>query len=189
MTKRTLSRLLLAFMVVFGQPLSVSFSQQINNSSPTPSPAIRNVDASSTVRDVRLEPGGRVNLQVVSLIGQHLDGEHVTISFQDKAIATAATDSNGRVLVNGLRPGIHTVHVSGSTQMFRFWAPETAPPSATTNPAVVVGAETALGQYGAPMMPMMAPGFLATAVTATALTAVLIGKNRSGSKADIPASP
>ena len=175
-------------MVVLGQPLSVSFSQQISNTTTTPSAGSTTADAVSTVRDVRLEAGGRLNLRVVSLIGQQLDGEQVTISFHDKAIATAATDTNGRVLVNGLRPGIHTVHVGGSTQMYRFWNPDTAPPSATTNPAVVVGAETALGQYGAPMMPMMAPGFLATAVTATALTAVLIGKNRSGSKADIPAS-
>jgi hypothetical protein len=185
----TLSRMFLAALIILGQPYSVCYSQQ---SKPLvgSTPVVSSRSQTVVSRDVRLNEGGRLSFQIVSLAGDQLADQKVTVSYLDTAIATAKSDASGRVSISGLRPGLHTISVSDSTQLYRFWTADTAPPAAITNPAVVVGAETALGQYGAPMMPMMAPGFLATTVTATALAAVLIGKNSgSDSKVVVPASP
>lgn len=177
-----------ACLAILGQTCQICYSQQANSIN-TPDFRVEKDSTAAVLRDVRLGKDGRLSLQIVSLTGELLGEQKVSVSYRDASIATAKSDSSGRVTISGLRPGVHMVTVSDSSQLYRFWTPQTAPPSAISHPAVVVGAEAALGQYGAPMMPMMAPGFLATTVTATALTAVLIGKNGSGSKVGVPASP
>ena len=150
--------------------------------------------ASSALRDIQLEDGGRMSLHVVTKTGRNLPGQLVMVAFQDNTICRTRTDGNGRVTISGLRSGLHSLVVADRTYLYRFWN-DAAPPSAVSNPAVVLEEQVVRGQYaqpmmGPPMMPVMAPAALATGVTATALAAVLFGKNSRSNKSFVaPASP
>lgn len=198
MTLSNVFRLFLASLVLLGHPFSVCYSQQ-GSAGQSAIPAFTPASSASelqspapeygaaAVRDIKLQQGGTLKLKVLSLDGQQIAQQVVQVSFQQSVIAATKTNEAGEVVISGLRPGVHVVHSGDSSQAYRLWAPETAPPAAISNPAFVVGMESALGQYGPPMM---APGFLATTVTAAALTAVLIGKNRGKSSVvPVPASP
>ena len=198
MTLSNAFRLFLTSLVLLGHPFNLCYSQQ----GPARSTAIPGLVSASVVtelkapepnsepvavRDIKLLEGGILKLKVLSLNGQQVPQQVVQVHFQQSVIAATKTNEAGEVVISGLRPGVHIVHSGDAARAYRFWAPETAPPAAISNPAFVVGMESALGQYGPPMM---APGFLATTVTATALAAVLIGKNRGkGSEVAVPASP
>ncbi|MEZ6122391.1 MAG: carboxypeptidase-like regulatory domain-containing protein [Planctomycetaceae bacterium] len=141
-----------------------------------------------TVRDVVLNSRGSLNLQVVDTSGSAVSGTVVQVRFQNDVIAEARTNDDGRIIVTGLRPGLHTVTGAGASSALRLWAQGTAPPSAMSAPVLVTADETIRGQYGYGP-PMIAPGLLATGVTAAAVSAVVIGKN-SGNNAHLaPASP
>ncbi|MFY9253967.1 MAG: hypothetical protein WAO83_10975 [Fuerstiella sp.] len=198
MTLSSLFRLFLTSLVLLGHPFNLCYSQQ-GPSGSTTTPGMISASGVSVlkapepksepvaVRDIKLLDGGTLKLKVLSLDGRQVPQQVVQVQFQQTVIAATKTNESGEVVISGLRPGVHIVHSGDAAQAYRFWAPETAPPAAISNPAFVVGMESALGQYGPPMM---APGFLATTVTATALAAVLIGKNRGkGSEVAVPASP
>ena len=164
----------------------------------TPSEAVQQPQsgntAASTFRDVRLEPGGKLQLTVVSMAGQQLADRVVTVWFNKNLVCRTKSSADGRVNITGLRPGLHMIQVGDGTLACRLWSAQSAPPNAISNPAFVAGDSTIRGQYGpmvgAPMMPMMAPAVLATGVTATALAVVLIGKSSSSDNSIIlPASP
>jgi hypothetical protein len=153
----------------------------------------------AAVRDVRLESDGKLQMTIVDPAGQPMSDAVVTVGFRGQLIARMKSDGRGQVVTTGLRPGLHTVSSVSGSVVYRLWDPSDAPPSSLNSPALIVGDETARGQYGPmmgypmqPMMgpPMMAPGLLATGVTAAAVAAVIVGKNSgSGSSAAPPASP
>ncbi len=138
------------------------------------------------VRDVQLGAEGRLEVAIVDKAGKPVASKLVRVEFKGHAIAYAHTDRDGHIVVRGLRPGVHTVATVGQKTAFRFWDAKTAPPAALRKPAVVIGEEQLLGQYGPPMI---SPAMMATGVTPTAVAVVLGGKSSGTDHRVLPASP
>lgn len=145
--------------------------------------------AKPTFRDVRLEQGGQLRLTIVSLDGQQLPEQMVTVWFNKALVCQSKSNAKGQIRITGLRPGLHMIQIGESTQACRLWSAKSAPPNAIANPAFVAGSSTVRGQYS-PMMPMIGPAALATGVTGVAIAAILIGKSSSDDNSTVfPASP
>jgi len=89
--------------------------------------------------------------QVVDSQGVIKPGVPVSIQFAGKEVVTTTTDSNGIFAARGLRGGQYQLMTSQGGSVCRFWAPETAPPSAKPAALVVSGNEVVRGQVGGPM--------------------------------------
>lgn len=150
---------------------------------------------SPVFRDVRLGEKGQLSLTVVAITGKTLAGQPVAVFHDGKVVCRTKSSAAGKVVMTGLRPGLHTVQVGENTVLCRLWNTSAAPPNAIAFPAFVADDSAIRGQYGAPMvgapmMPMMAPAVLATGVTATAIAVVLVGKSSSNDNdVFLPASP
>ena len=154
--------------------------------------------AAPSIIDVRLSADGTAAMSIMDSAGHFVSGANVVVAYQGHEIAQAVSDASGQFTITGLRPGLHSLMSLNSGQMYRFWASDEAPPSALEKGALVVQTPAARGQYGPmmgyPMQPMMgpsmmAPGLLATTITAAAVAVVLIGKSKGSDAVVIPASP
>jgi hypothetical protein len=99
--------------------------------------AVRTVQPA--VADVGLSAGGTVTGQVVDPHGRPLEGQLVSIRTTEGEVAKAVTDRNGNFVVSSLAGGVYHVAAGQGQNIFRFWAPETAPPSARPQAVVVSG--------------------------------------------------
>ncbi len=127
----------------------------------------------SVTQDVKLSKGGILTARIVDLQGNPVVGEQVSVMFHGKEIAAAVSDENGLAAVSGLRPGLHAIVTPTGTTACRLWNAETAPPTATTVPAVVSDAEVIRGQLGAFNLPM----FVVLATSVGALVVALDANN------------
>jgi hypothetical protein len=108
------------------------------------------VGPSAVIRDVALQAGGAMHGQVVDAQGNPCNQVTVrVVRTSDQApLAIVQTDSQGRFSVNGLTGGVYRVETPASVAVYRLWAPNTAPPSATTSALVVQGDPTLRGNLG-----------------------------------------
>lgn len=132
---------------------------------------------SSGIQDVQLRDGGILTTRVVDLQGNPVSGEQVAIQYNGKQIASAVSDSDGLIAVNGMRPGLHAIVTPMGGTMCRLWSTETAPPSAISVPAVVSDAEVVRGQLGAFNLPMLV-------VTGVSVAALLVAVNANSNADD-----
>ncbi len=98
--------------------------------------------------DVALGAGGTVTGRVIDDQGIGIANAVVSIRQGDQEIAKTLTDKNGLYVVNNLRGGVYDVVAAGGRGVFRFWAPETAPPSGRDVAIVVSGSAVVRGQLG-----------------------------------------
>jgi len=127
----------------------------------------------SVMQDVKLAKGGILTARIVDLQGNPVVGEQVAVMFRGKEIAAAVSDENGLAAVSGLRPGLHAIVTPTGTTACRLWNADTAPPTATTVPAVVSDTEVIRGQLGAFNLPM----FVVLATSVGALVVALDANN------------
>lgn len=161
------------------QPVSNSDSVDTPSSSTAPE-----------LRDVRLQNAGRLQLRVIDEAGKPESDQLVRVFYQNSVIAETRTNASGSAVILGLRPGVHLVATGGRMNAYRLWTQQSAPPSAISAPAIVISEQSIRGQYGYGPGPMMAPGMLATGVTAAAVVAVLVGKDNGDSSVVVtPSSP
>jgi hypothetical protein len=102
------------------------------------------------IRDVALQTGGAMHGQVVDAQGNPCREVAVRVvrTTETTPLAVVQTDSQGRFAVQGLSGGIYRVETPAGAAMYRLWAPNTAPPSATTSALVVQGDPTVRGNLG-----------------------------------------
>ena len=88
---------------------------------------------SPAIRDVALQTGGVMHGQVVDAQGNPCDQVAVRVvrTSDPTPLAVVQTDSQGRFAVSGLSGGVYRVETPAGAAMYRLWAPNTAPPSAT----------------------------------------------------------
>ncbi len=86
-----------------------------------------------TVVDIALGDGGVLHGRVVDLKGSGLVNTGVSLKAQDREIARTATTADGWFSVQGLRAGVYRLTVNNNQSVYRFWAANTAPPSAQSN--------------------------------------------------------
>lgn len=102
--------------------------QRIMAASPAPQPLIN---------DVALGANGTLRGQVVDGQGTPKTDADVTVWQNENRVAAAKTDANGNFSVAGLRSGVHQVAAGEGVNVYRFWAPNTAPPAASQEALVV----------------------------------------------------
>lgn len=102
------------------------------------------------IRDVALQAGGVMHGQVVDAQGNPCDQVPVrVVRTSDMTPCTIVqTDSQGRFAVDGLSGGVYRVETPAGASMYRLWAPNTAPPSATASALVLQGDPTMRGNLG-----------------------------------------
>ena len=100
------------------------------------------------VTDVALTAGGTLNGAVVSPEGRPQPGTKVQVLHKGRVVAAAKTAEDGRYSIKGLRNGVHTVKVDQVSSTYRFWAENTAPPTARKGAVIVPSSEISRGQLG-----------------------------------------
>lgn len=105
---------------------------------------------SPAVYDVALQAGGAMHGQVVDAQGNSCGQVTVRVvrTSDPTPLAIVQTDSQGRFAVNGLSGGVYRVETPAGASVYRLWAPNTAPPSATTSALVMQGDPTIRGNLG-----------------------------------------
>lgn len=105
---------------------------------------------SAEIRDIALQAGGALRGQVVDGQGQPcgLVAVRVVRASDQKPLAVVQTDAQGRFVVSGLTGGVYRVETPGGAAVYRLWAPNTAPPSATASALLIHGDSLVRGNLG-----------------------------------------
>jgi hypothetical protein len=99
--------------------------------------ATTTISAQPVVHDIALGNNGALAGQVVDSQGIPQPHADVSVWQNENRVATAKSDEKGNFQVSGLRSGVHQVAAGEGVSVYRFWAPNTAPPSATSQAMVV----------------------------------------------------
>lgn len=99
-------------------------------------------------RDVRLTSDRAFELQLVDRQGRGLSGVQVQLGYEGRIIAEGRSNEDGRLVLAGLRPGLHTLTAGRAVQQVRLWNDETAPDIAVRNLALVSEESVVRGQFG-----------------------------------------
>jgi hypothetical protein len=100
------------------------------------------------IRDVALGTNSTFSGQVVDSQGLPQAGTDVTVWQSDTKVAAAKTDADGRFAIAGLRSGVHQVAAGQAVNVYRFWAPKTAPPAAGNEVLIVGDQPVTRGNFG-----------------------------------------
>lgn len=98
--------------------------------------------------DVALRPGGLVVGRVVDRLGVAQAGATVSLQQDQLEVVRTTADQNGVFAAQGLRGGQYQILTEQGQGLYRFWAPNTAPPSAQQTAVVVTSPDVVRGQYG-----------------------------------------
>jgi hypothetical protein len=129
------------------------------------------------VTDVALNDGGILYGQVVDLRGAAVTGVPVSVKAQDRDVAAATTNTEGRFAVSGLRGGVYHVAAADGHGVYRLWSPGTAPPSAQNN-AIVYTQDV---EHRSTVKMFFSNPVVIAALVATAIAVPLALSNRSPS--------
>jgi hypothetical protein len=105
-----------------------------------------------TAQDVALRSGGLLVGQVIDQQGAARANAPVVVIQNDELVVDTTTDANGVFAARGLRGGQYQVLTPNGHKLCRFWAADTAPPSAADAAVIVTGDEVVRGQWGSPPM-------------------------------------
>jgi len=102
------------------------------------------------IRDIALQAGGVMHGQVLDAQGAPCSQVEVRVgkNSDPAPLAAVQTDSQGRFAVSGLSGGLYRVETPAGAALYRMWAPNTAPPSATASALVVQGDPAMRGNLG-----------------------------------------
>lgn len=115
---------------------------------PGPLPAEQAAPAMPEVVDVALSAGGTLVGRVIDEQGQPVDGALVSFRQGDHEVASIVSAQDGTFSADNLRAGVYVVQAGQGEGVFRFWAPNTAPPSARQDAVIVSGTQVVRGQFG-----------------------------------------
>jgi hypothetical protein len=96
--------------------------------------------------DIALAEGGTLHGVVVNAEGVTQPQADVAVVYAGKQVAVTTTNEQGQFHVTKLRGGIHQVVSGAGTAVYRLWAPETAPPTATQQAMIVADGHVQRGQ-------------------------------------------
>jgi hypothetical protein len=100
----------------------------------------------SAIRDVALADAGAFRGQVLNDAGHAQASIPVALVRDGQEVTRTQTDGSGRFVVAGLSAGIYEVHTPFGTNVYRVWAPRTAPPSAISEIVITPGQSIVRGQ-------------------------------------------
>ncbi|MHB8863509.1 MAG: hypothetical protein ACYC6N_13995 [Pirellulaceae bacterium] len=100
------------------------------------------------IRDVSLQSAGVLRGEVVNAQGAPRAELQVAAIQNGQIIAVAPTDQAGRFELAKMTAGVYELQTAGSSDVYRLWAPRTAPPAAQDHVLLVTGEQAVLGQNG-----------------------------------------
>ncbi len=112
------------------------------------------VEPASAAKDVALRPGGLLVGQVIDQQGTPRANSPVVVLQNDQAVVNTTADANGVFAAQGLRGGQYQIITPDGQKLCRFWAADTAPPSAADSAVVVAGTDVVRGQWAPPAAPI-----------------------------------
>jgi hypothetical protein len=134
------------------------------------------------INDVALGANGTLSGLVVDEQGYPLGGALVTVHQGKTVLAKAVSSKSGTFKVSRLRAGVYQVTAGGTTEVFRVWAENTAPPSARKGLLMVVGNQVVRGQVvGGGLSTAGAIG-IGLGITGLTLGTIALKKNRDTQK-------
>jgi hypothetical protein len=104
------------------------------------------IRAQGKVVDIALHQGGLLVGQVVDASGKSQEGQQVAVIRGNEVVAKGVTAKDGQFQIAGLQGGTYQVQSNIGSTSCRFWAPQTAPPSAAKGLLMVNSEELARGQ-------------------------------------------
>jgi hypothetical protein len=104
--------------------------------------------AQPLINDVALGENGTLTGQVVDSQNVPQAIAEVAVWQNENRVATTKTDENGNFSVAGLRSGVHQVAAGQGVSVYRFWAPNTAPPAASPGAMIVSDQSVVRGNGG-----------------------------------------
>ncbi len=153
-------------------------------SNPVAKPASAN-DVAPVIRDVATGSGGKLEGMVINTAGAPVADSMVVIQKAGKQVVTAKTDASGRFVAVGLTGGVYEITSGAGGNVYRLWAPTTAPPAASDGVLIIDSSDVVRGQ-------MSVSEFVTSEVViigAVAATAIIIPVAIHNSKRDpAPAS-
>ena len=170
-------RLLAVALAIFNWVIPATQIQAIE-------PARRATSATPTARplrvhDIALEPGGRLRGRVLNTEGSPTSEYQIIVVQDGRQVGTAVTDGQGRFAVHGIHGGMFQVIAGATIYACRGWAPQTAPPVATTQLLVVPRGIIQRGQrpfrdlfFGDPVM-------VGLVIAAAIAIPIAVGRSRS----------
>jgi hypothetical protein len=96
-------------------------------------------------------------------------GTDVSVWQSDVRVAATKADANGNFTVTGLRTGVHQVAAGQGVGVYRFWAPNTAPPAAGKQALLVADQNVVRGAPCNPMIAFITNPWVLAALVATAI--------------------
>lgn len=80
------------------------------------------------VEDVVIDGEGVLVGKVTTESGRPMPAKQVEVMFAGGVVATTQTDGSGGFRVAGLREGVHEIRAGSTTESYRLWPKEAAPP-------------------------------------------------------------
>ncbi|MFV2068550.1 MAG: carboxypeptidase regulatory-like domain-containing protein [Pirellulales bacterium] len=140
--------------------------------------------AQPLVRDIALQSSGVLQGQVLDTQGIPRAGVQVALTQHGKPVSMASTGRDGRFQMANLTGGVYEIQTPMGSNVYRLWAPRTAPPSAQDGVLVVAGDEVVrgFGNFGGGALGLLAnPWVLAGIVAAAIAIPLAISDNNDAS--------
>ena len=129
-----------AALGLLAPPTQLSAAEPPATERPMPTAAV------AVISDVALTSGGVFSGQVVDAQGQPQAGSSVRVCQQQQVVAAATTDQHGQFSIRGLQGGVYQVVAGQEINLYRMWAPDTAPPGARQSVLLVTAGQVVRGQ-------------------------------------------
>lgn len=110
--------------------------------------APQHTPTSAPIVDIALYDGGVLAGRLVDTQGTPQANHEVVVRFAGQVVGKGMTDGQGHFVVRNLRGGVHEVEAGGVSEVYRLWAPRTAPPAAKRSALVVKSGTVVRGQSG-----------------------------------------
>lgn len=136
--------------------------------------------AAVRVRDVALQTAGVLQGQVVDTRGTPQAGAHVAAVRDGQTLGVAETDAAGHFALANMPGGVYELQTASNTDVYRLWAPHTAPPAAQESVLLVNDENIALGQHhqGRSSLGWLANPWVLAGIVAAAIAIPLALSNR-----------
>lgn len=111
--------------------------------------------AAEAMADVALQEGGVLQGQLLAADGTPQAGVPVELRRDGRPVAASTTNEAGLFAIAGVEAGMHELYTPAGRNIYRAWAPHTAPPSAQQGVLLVSGKQVVRGQFGGGGNPWM----------------------------------
>ncbi len=111
-------------------------------------PAAGDLSGRILVRDVALGADGALHGSLMTAEGKPQPYSEVVLLKGAEVVGLAKTQVDGSFTIRQIRPGLYELATSHSTNVYRVWAPRTAPPAAQSTALLVQGNTIVRGQEG-----------------------------------------